>query len=226
MRVFPDKTRICISGLGRLDGPPRGRWPPSHLLRAEWSKSHRKEELALFFCLTVEMGRLISSFPALRLGLTPSAPLVLRHLDSDWITPPAVMRPPVCRQEIVVIHQSSQDSPFSSLLCKANHTRASTELKPRQNTPVTLPHTLSTKPCFPPPSLMLQSPPVPGMSPQVVQTCLPLVSLRFWFTMRFPYLYSLHLNLSHITWIPGSWGQEIRDSMYLFPNNSHNAMFS
>ena len=53
------------------------------------TKPCKKVEFSLSLCLIVELGH--QSPPALRLGLTPLVPLVLRSLDSEWITPLAFL---------------------------------------------------------------------------------------------------------------------------------------
>ena len=79
---------------------PRG-WTSSPL-RAWTNKRLRREEFTPFVPASMlELGHLITSFPAIRLGLAPQAPLVLRPLDSDWITPSTFSGSPACRWQII-----------------------------------------------------------------------------------------------------------------------------
>ena len=61
-------------------------------LGPEQNKRQKKEESSLFYPASlIELGHLFSSSLALGLRLTPSAPLVLRPLDSNQIIPLAFL---------------------------------------------------------------------------------------------------------------------------------------
>ena len=84
MREFLDKISIWI---GRLTGMPCPVVDGHHPIRwgSKWNKRWRKDVFASFSSFT-ELRHLISS-SALEVEFTSLAPLVLRPLGSDWITP-------------------------------------------------------------------------------------------------------------------------------------------
>lgn len=68
-------------------------------------REQKQEQFAaLASCLSPELGHLISSSPAPRLGFTPAVPLVFRPSDSEWIySPSSSLGPPACRKQIMTL---------------------------------------------------------------------------------------------------------------------------
>ena len=88
VKVFLDKMSVWTSGLHKVGCPPQCEQTASNVLKA-WAEQKAEERRirTFFFPASLELGRLISSSPALGLEFTPLAPLVLRPSVWDWITP-------------------------------------------------------------------------------------------------------------------------------------------
>ena len=89
MKVFLNGIIIWICGLSKVVVLPQQGWAKCNPLR-DWKEQETEEQgiHSLYSCLTVwaRTSHLTSS--ALGLGFIPSPSLVLRPLDSDWVTSP------------------------------------------------------------------------------------------------------------------------------------------
>ena len=97
MRLFLNEINIWIGRLSKIDCPSQCRWASSNSLRG-WIEQKCRERENLLFLPDCWAEPLV--FPARGLGFIPSALLLLRSLDSDWIYTTSFPGSPTCRQQI------------------------------------------------------------------------------------------------------------------------------
>lgn len=94
------EVSIWISEPSKVDHPSRCGWHHPITWEPEWNKRQRKEEVTLLFLASLlELGLLISSPPALRLGFTLSLSLEAFGLRLNYIT--GFLGPPASTQQTV-----------------------------------------------------------------------------------------------------------------------------
>ena len=100
VRVFPDAIRLeSRDSVKQVDLPNvGGHHPVQHMEGLDRRKSRAREE-SFLFCRLLGLGH--QSSPALSLGSTPPALLVLRPSDSDWNHATSFSRSPARRQHIL-----------------------------------------------------------------------------------------------------------------------------
>lgn len=105
VKVFQDVVSIWVVGSTKQIALPTVDKDLQSSEGLEQMKEQKQEQFAaLASCLSPEVGHLISSSPALRLGFTPAVPLVFRPSDSEWIySPSSSLGLPACRKQIMTL---------------------------------------------------------------------------------------------------------------------------